>query len=133
MTKVDLHVYYSTVQKDPSKDKNEKAFSNPLSSMPIVQKGALDKFEMEYVYFSFYSLKGCTIKVESLFKEPVVKLQLGNKKKGNNYDDLDDMDTMVMRNYNKYKQRFERITETNYIEKNQFELRDFEHNKFDRL
>jgi hypothetical protein len=36
MTKVDLHVYYSTVQKDPSKDKNEKAFSNPLSSLPII-------------------------------------------------------------------------------------------------
>lgn len=65
--KVDLTVYYSTSIKEPTKEKNDKKFEAPQKYLPIASKGGTDKFEVEYVYFGFFSVNGCTLFLESQF------------------------------------------------------------------
>jgi hypothetical protein len=65
--KVDLTLFYSSLIKEPTREKNDRKFEAPQKSVPILTKGGTEKFEMEFVYFGFYSINGCTLFLESYF------------------------------------------------------------------
>ena len=78
----------------------------------------VEKFENEYVYFSFYSVSGCTIYLEAKFTEPVVRKIDSKKSKGKNADDMDDMEFLVMRNYVKFKEKYDKNNGRDFTEEN---------------
>jgi hypothetical protein len=63
--KVDLALFYSSSIKEPTREKNDRKFEPPQKAVPISAKGSTEKFEMEFVYFGFFSINGCTLFLES--------------------------------------------------------------------
>ena len=59
---VDLRVYYSANGiKEPTEQKNQKTYLNPVKSVALSFNPGRDRYEHEWIYVSFYSDSGCTI------------------------------------------------------------------------
>lgn len=67
MTRVDLAVYYSQTFKEPTKEKYDRKQDPAQGVMSITSRSGGERFDVNYVYFGFYSVMGCTLKVEAEF------------------------------------------------------------------
>jgi hypothetical protein len=68
-TKIDLTAFYSVKNKDPTKEKHDKMIISPQGVININTKINTEKFEADCdcIYFSFYSVSGCTVWLQAMF------------------------------------------------------------------
>lgn len=121
MSKVDLSVYFSVNEKnkEPRKENCDKSVVNPNGSitMPLLGK---DRFENEEVFFSVYSITGCTVNLTASF--PDLKIQNFSRKmvKEDQLDDTDFDNFLVCRKWRahdrKRGEKKDRII-SDYVEK----------------
>lgn len=124
-----MTVFYSQTHREPCIEKHERKFESPQYSVPILGRTGADKFEMEHVYFGFFSVTGCTFSVEAQFNEPMNK-GVGNarKKLERLAEDADENEFLVIQEYQKYKHRLETNKGDFFINQNRL-LEDFRINQ----
>jgi hypothetical protein len=67
---VDLRINYSANNiKEPTEARNQKSFINPVKSVPLPFVHGRDHYEHNWVYLSFFSESGCSVKVSVVFKD----------------------------------------------------------------
>lgn len=91
-TKIDLTAFYSARTKEPSKEKHDKMIISPQGQININTKVNTEKFEADCdcIYFSFYSVSGCTVWLQAEFREPLVRKIDNKKAKGQDTEDMDE-------------------------------------------
>jgi hypothetical protein len=127
-TKVDLVVYFSASFKEPTKEKHDRKFESPQYSVPILDRPGSDKFGIEFAYFGFFSVTGCTFAMEAQFQEPIYKV-VGNQKKADKItEDADENEFEVIKEYQKYREKLETNKSDVFIVQNR-NLDDFKINQ----
>ena len=68
---VDLAIYYSaTGTKQPTEDKNQRCFTDPLRCVPLSPPPGLEDYgHNQWVYLTLFSATGCQVRLTVTFKE----------------------------------------------------------------
>lgn len=85
--------------REPHDRDSSKIFQNPTGKQKLPFAPGRDTYEQDYLFFTFYSLTGCTVSLTLAYIDDTRSDYIKFEKPQINFDKVAEEDLLVIRNY----------------------------------